>query len=264
MMAMTQESTQTPGSAPGSAIEISGIRKSFGGVAALDGIDLEIPRGALAGLIGPNGAGKTSLFNVITGLVQPDSGTVVADGNEVTGWPSHRIARSGIVRTFQTPRGFSSMTVLENMLVSEHTKAEAVGRGLLQGAGARGQSIDRATGVLEKLGIEHLSQTPYAELSGGELRLLEIGRHLMHEIKVLLLDEPTAGVSPSMQERLSEVVKELVASGITVVVVEHNLGFIFGLASEVTVMVNGRVLCTGTPTEVQAHPEVVAAYLGDT
>ena len=136
--------------------------------------------------------------------------------------------------------------------------------GVAQGAGSREESAARAEAILHRLGIDHLAESPYEELSGGELRLLEISRHLMHEVRVLLLDEPTAGVSPSMQERLAEVISDLVASGITVVVVEHNLGFVFRLAPEVPVMVNGRVLCSGTPSEVQEHPDVVAAYLGDT
>jgi branched-chain amino acid transport system ATP-binding protein len=245
------------------ALELSGLQKAFGGVRALDGVDLVVPQGSIFGLIGPNGAGKTTLFNAVTGLIQLDSGSILADGVDVTGLRLDLIARSGIARTFQTPRGFSSMTVLENLMLAEHSSAETVVGGLVQGREERGESFERATSLLSRLGMMHLADSPYGELSGGELRLLEISRLMMHKVKLLLLDEPTAGVMPTMQERLADVVRDLVSSGVTAVVVEHNLGFVLRLADAVAVMVNGRVISQGTPRQIQEDPEVISAYLGD-
>jgi ABC-type branched-subunit amino acid transport system ATPase component len=243
-------------------LEVSGVRKAFGGVQALDGVDLVIPRGTVSALIGPNGAGKSSAFNVITGIVEADEGTVRLAGADITGRSLDDVARAGVGRTFQAPRGFTSMTVLQNLTVVASGRGESLLGALTYRRAAGRAARERAEEILVRLGLERLRDTPYTELSGGELRLLEIGRHLMRDIDVLLLDEPTAGVIPSMQERIAEAVRDLVGSGITVLIIEHNLRFVFGLASRVDVMVNGRVICTGEPDEVQADPTVIAAYLG--
>ena len=243
-------------------IEVSGVKKSFGGIHALNGVDLVVERGTVAGLIGPNGAGKSTLFNVITGVIEPDEGQARVGGEDVSGRSLEEMARARVARTFQAPRGFSSMTVLENLVVVPPARGEGLLSGLVYRKASRRATVERAEQVLARLGMEGLRDVPYDELSGGELRLLEIGRHLMRDIDVLLLDEPTAGVTPSMQERIAQAVRDLAASGITALIVEHNLRFVFGLAANVSVMVAGRVITNGPPAAIQQDPAVIAAYLG--
>lgn len=260
--------SRTVPSAPGlgaetrGMVEVSGVRKRFGGVIALDGIDLTIPAGAMVGLIGPNGAGKSTLFDVITGVVAPDEGTVRLDGVPVTGGSVAEIARAGIARTFQTPRGFSSMTVLENLLVAPPSPGERLSGVLRSWRRASKGAVGRAEEVLARIGLSELRDVPYPNLSVGQARLLEIGRHLMRDFKVLLLDEPTAGVPPAMQRRLRGLLEQLNAEGVTIVVVEHNLGFVLPLASTVFVLDRGRIIAAGAPREIGRHPAVIAAYLG--
>jgi ABC-type branched-subunit amino acid transport system ATPase component len=247
----------------GAILSVAGVNKRFGGVHALRGVDYELPRGAIGGLIGPNGAGKSSLFNAVTGVLRPDAGSVVFNGTAIEHQTLERAARAGIGRTFQTPRGFASMSVLENLTVVPKAHGEGL-RGALFGRRSEQRELrDRAEDVLTALGLDHKRDRRYDELSGGELRLLEIGRHLMRDIELLLLDEPTAGVAPHMQERIASAVSGLAADGISVLIVEHNLRFVFGLAETVAVMVGGRVIFSGSPEEVRNHPEVVAAYLGE-
>jgi len=244
-------------------LEVTDVRKAFGGVRALDGASLTVQRGSTMGLIGPNGAGKSSLFNVVTGVTTPDSGRVRFAGADITGRQLHQISRVGLGRTFQAPRGFSSMTVLQNLTVVRAGHAEGLLGGMLWGRRQDRTVLARATDVLEQLGLAPLRDVSYMELSGGELRLLEIGRHLMRDIDLLLLDEPTAGVDPAMQGRLTKVIKDLAASGVTILIVEHNLRFVFELAGSVDVMVHGRVVASGTPEQIQSDPQVIAAYLGN-
>jgi ABC-type branched-subunit amino acid transport system ATPase component len=154
------------------------------------------------------------------------------------------------------------MTVMQNLAVAPASRSEKLIGGLLQGRRRERGLLERAEGVLARLGLEDIRDTRYDELSGGELRLLEIGRHLMRDVDLMLLDEPTAGVTPPVQKRLAAAIEDLVASGMTVLLVEHNLGFVFGCAASVSVMVGGRVIYSGSPEDVQRHPEVIAAYLG--
>ena len=243
-------------------LEVHSVRKTFGGVKALAGVDMAVERGTVAGLIGPNGAGKSTLFNAVTGVVTPDEGVIRLSGEEIKGRSLQAMARAGIGRTFQAPRGFSSMTVLENLLVVPSSAGERLSGAILPRRRAQRAAAARADEVLGRLGLERQRDVPYTELSGGELRLLEIARHLMRDIDILMLDEPTAGVAPAMQERIADVVRDLSGSGITVLIVEHNLRFVFGLASNVSVMVQGRVISVGSPAEIQRDPAVIAAYLG--
>lgn len=261
-MGATDEPGLTTGKREGAILEVSGVRKTFGGVEALAGVDLSVAPGSVSALIGPNGAGKSSLFNVMTGVIAPDEGAVRLAGVDVGRRSLDEMARAGVARTFQSPRGFGSMTVLENLVVVPSSREETLSGALLGRRAGRRAALARAETVLERLDMTRLRDVPYGALSGGELRLLEVGRHLMRDIDILLLDEPTAGVIPSMQARISAVVRDLAGSGITVLVVEHNLRFVFALASSVAVMVNGRIICCGTPAEIQRDPDVIAAYLG--
>jgi len=243
-------------------LEVASVRKLFGGVQALDGVDLRLPAGAIHGLIGPNGAGKSTFFNVVTGLIAPDQGVVRFKGHEVTGRAIDELARAGMARTFQSPRGFPSMSVIESLLFVPASRGERLGGAFLRG-GRRNKLVDeKAQQVIARMGLQRVRDRRCDELTGGELRLLEIARHLMRDIDLLLLDEPTAGVIPAMQSRIAAAIQDLAASGIAVLVVEHNLKFVFELAAEVAVLVKGRMICTGPPAEVQQDAHVVAAYLG--
>jgi ABC-type branched-subunit amino acid transport system ATPase component len=244
-------------------LTVTGARKSFGGVQALDGADFVARRGAVTGLIGPNGAGKSTMFNVATGVIAPDAGTVVFAGQDITGHTLEQAARAGMARTFQTPRGFASMTVMENLTLVPSSAGETLLGGLLFRRSQARAAEQKAREVLARLGLERVRDEPYTSLSGGELRLLEIGRHLMRDIKILMMDEPTAGVMPAMQAQIAQIVTDLADAGISVLIVEHNLRFVFDLASDVSVMVRGKVICRGTPAEVQNDGDVIGAYLGD-
>jgi ABC-type branched-subunit amino acid transport system ATPase component len=243
-------------------LEAIGARKRFGGVIALDGADLTVERGLLAALIGPNGAGKSTLFNVVTGVETPDDGHVRVAGEEVTGQGLSRVASAGVARTFQAPRGFRSMTALGNLMVVPAAR----GQRLLTSLGPWGRSRkavrEQAEHVLERVGLQDHGGTPYEKLSIGQMRLLEIARHLMRDVRLLLLDEPTSGVVPAQQEQLARLLGELRDDGMTILVVEHNLGFVMPLVSSVAVMDRGRVIRHGPPAEIQADPAVIAAYLG--
>jgi ABC-type branched-subunit amino acid transport system ATPase component len=241
---------------------VTGAHKSFGGVVALDGTDLHVARGALAALIGPNGAGKSTLFNVITGIEVLERGDVRVAGEEITGWGLSRVTSSGVARTFQTPRGFHSLTALQNLMVVPSSRGERLRSCLGPWERARRRVRAQAEEVLARVGLEEHANTPYDKLSVGQMRLLEIGRHLMRDVSLLLLDEPTSGVVPAQQDQLGRLLVELRDGGMTILVVEHNLGFVMPLVSTVAVMDRGRVIRHGPPAEIQADAAVIAAYLG--
>jgi ABC-type branched-subunit amino acid transport system ATPase component len=244
-------------------LQASNVSKRFGGVLAVDGASLDIPQGEIVGLMGPNGAGKSTLFNLITGILTPDQGSVSLQGVEIKDWPAHKVAAAGVGRTFQTPRGFGSMTALENLVVAfPGQKGETFFGAFTRWRGARKDIVRRAEEVLDRLGMLDVRDTPYPNLSLGEARLLEIGRHLMRNVKVLLLDEPTSGIPPSRQNALQDLLRDLNANGVSIMVVEHNLGFLLSLVSTVFVMDKGRMIAQGSPAEVERNEEVVRAYLG--
>jgi ABC-type branched-subunit amino acid transport system ATPase component len=243
-------------------LEVSGLRKQFGGVVALAGADLAIRRGTLTALIGPNGAGKSTLFNVVTGVEKPDDGHVQLAGRDITGQPVTQVASHGVARTFQAPRGFQSMTALGNLMVVPSSRGDRLLSCLGPWGTAQQAVREKAERVLADVGLGEHADTPYDKLSVGQLRLLEIGRHLMRDVSLLLLDEPTSGVVPAQQEQLGRLLVDLRDSGMTILVVEHNLGFVMSLVSTIAVMDRGRVIRTGPPQEIQQDPAVIAAYLG--
>ncbi|MDP8959816.1 MAG: ABC transporter ATP-binding protein [Actinomycetota bacterium] len=247
-------------------LAVSDLRKSFGGVRAVDGLDLEVREHEIVGLIGPNGAGKTTAFNLITGALRPDGGSVRLRGVEVAGFRPHEIARRGLIRSFQVPRIFERMTVLENMLLAARDRSDThLLHTLVAPREARmreSRSAAEAMERLERFGLDHLAQEFAGVLSGGQRKLLGLARALMAEPTLLLLDEPAAGVNPALAGEIAARLLGLRAEGITLLVVEHNLGFLGQIADRVVVMAEGQVLTEGSMAEVRRHHEVLEAYLG--
>ncbi len=249
-------------------LAVDGVRKTFGGVTALDGVSFTVEPETLTGLIGPNGAGKSTTFNVISGAIEPDAGRVTFDGEDITGWAPYETSSRGLVRTFQIAREFETMTVLENMMLPpKNQRGEAAWRSILPGT--RGgvkqdeeELFERAWEMLEFFDIDHLALEEAGTLSGGQRKLLELARALMLDPEVLLLDEPFAGVNPSLEEDLLDRLEALRDRGRTFLLVEHDMDLIMEHCERVIVMHQGQTLVTGSPEEVRSEEQVIEAYLG--
>ncbi len=245
-------------------LSISGLTRSFYGVQALRGVDFAVHAGSITALIGPNGAGKTTAFQCISGVVPPDGGTVRFDGQDITGWRPDRITGAGLTRTFQIARGISRLSVLDNLLLyAPHQPGEkllaALGGG---GAAAEAQSRTRAIEIARRLNLTRVLGQAAGALSGGQKKLLEIGRALMAQPKMILLDEPIAGVNPTLAEEIADHLRQLCREGITFLVIEHHMDLIARLCDPVIVMAEGRRLTQGRFTDVANDPVVQEAYLG--
>jgi ABC-type branched-subunit amino acid transport system ATPase component len=241
-----------------SLLEVSGLTKRFGGVVAVDGCSLSVADGSITALIGPNGSGKTTVFDLITGFQQPDGGEVVFEARPITGLPPDQVHRRGIGRTFQLPRVFPRLTVLENVLVPVRRAGLL---GLLSGSTTRGEA-QRGQEMLEFLGLTRLAGEPAGRLSYGQRKLLELGTVMMSRPRLVLLDEPAGGVNPGLLEAIAERIRDLNKSGATFLIVEHDMGFVMGLCGTVLVLDRGRTIAGGTPAQVRADPAVLDAYLG--
>jgi ABC-type branched-subunit amino acid transport system ATPase component len=247
-------------------LKVEGLTHAFGGVKAVADCSLSVQSGAVTALIGPNGAGKSTLVNVVSGFYQKQQGRVIFDGKETGGWPPYRIARRGLIRTFQISRDYGGMTVLENMMVPPQSQAgeslfNALFRPRLVAADEK-RHLEKACDLLNTFGLYEKRKDYARDLSGGQKRLLEMARALMADPKLLLLDEPMAGVNPALAEQLAAHILELRATGITFLVIEHNLGIVDQICERVIVMANGSTLATGTMAELRANTAVVEAYLG--
>lgn len=239
---------------------------NFGGVCAVDGMSLTLRRGELLGLIGPNGAGKTTLFNMLAGTLKTQSGSIRINANDATARDASTRIGLGLGRTFQIPKPFPEMTVLENVLTGAQCQA---GEGLFANflqlkkvAAQERASLQKARGLLEFLTLTHLAQEPARILSGGQRKLLELARILMADPSIILLDEPAAGVNPALLEFIMSRVLELNAAGKSILLIEHNMDMIARLCSRVVVMAQGKFLMEGKPQEVARNSSVVDAYLG--
>jgi len=245
------------------SLAVEDVVRSFGSVRAVDDATLAVELGSITGLIGPNGAGKSTLFNCISGFLRPQSGRVLLDGKRIDRRPAHRIARAGLVRTFQTPRALTRMTVLENVvLAAPRHPGERLG---FARAGRRREheALARAAELLELVRLDGQAGALAGTLSGGQRKLLDLARALMTEPRLLLLDEPMAGVSPTLRVELLEHILDLRRrDGITLLLVEHDLDFVMRACDRVIVMNDGRVIAQGTPDEVRRDDKVVDAYLG--
>jgi len=217
-----------------------------------------VTEGSITGLIGPNGAGKTTAFDIISGIVTPDGGNVFFEGTEITDWMPHRVTRRGVSRTFQITRDLGDLTVLENMVVGSPTTGwrSLLGSRILQ------REEDRAMDLLRFVGIDRLADTAAESLSYGQKKLLEFASVLMPEPKLIMLDEPAGGVNPALLERIMDHIRELNQSGITFLIVEHNMDVVMSLCKTIVVMAHGEVLTKGTPEVIREDDIVLDAYLG--
>ena len=249
-------------------LRVEGLRKEFGGITAVDDATFQVEAGTLTGLIGPNGAGKSTTFNCITGVHEPTAGTVTFRGEDITGLAPHVVAERGLVRTFQIAREFAEMTVLENLMLAPGSqRGESLWRSVLPFARSgvvkqESAVLERCWDTLEFFEIDHLAHEYAGNLSGGQRKLLELARALLTEPDVLLLDEPFAGVNPSLEERLLEHVHELREDGYTFLIVEHDMDLIMENCEHVVVMHQGSVLTEGPPAAVKSNEDVIEAYLG--
>jgi branched-chain amino acid transport system ATP-binding protein len=258
---------ETPRGLP---LRVLDLRKSFGGITAIDGASFEVEEGSLTGLIGPNGAGKSTTFNCITGVHRPDGGTVLFRGQDVTGLRPHQVAQRGLVRTFQIARELEEMTVLENLMLAPRGQVgesfwRSVTPGLRGGVIEQEEAIrDRAWETLEFFEIDHLAREESGNLSGGQRKLLEMARALMTDPDMVLLDEPFAGVNPTLEEKLLERIHDLREQGYTFLLVEHDMDLIMEHCEHIIVMHQGQVLAEGTAGDIRENEEVIDAYLGGT
>ncbi|MGI0492590.1 ABC transporter ATP-binding protein [Alkalinema pantanalense CENA528] len=248
-------------------LSASGLVKTFGGVTAVDSADLEVATGSITGLIGPNGAGKTTLFNLLSNFIAPDRGQVMFNGRSIERLQPHEIARLGMVRTFQVARTLSRLSVLENLLLAtQQQTGEKFWQVWLQPgkiATEEQQSRDRAMEILESIGLAHKAQDYAGGLSGGQRKLLEIGRALMTRPKLILLDEPAAGVNPTLINQICEYITYWNQQGLSFLIIEHNMDVIMSLCDRVWVLAEGKNLAVGTPQEIQTNTQVLEAYLGN-
>lgn len=225
-------------------LSLKNISKSFGGVKAVNKCTFEVKENTITSLIGPNGAGKTTVFNIVSGLTKPDSGTVKLEGKNIAGLAAHKIAKSGISRTFQLTKIFRNLSVRDNMLIAKKTNDEEI------------------RNALQSVFFEKSSDTIASELSYGQQRLLEMARALLMPHQLLMLDEPTAGVNPKIRQELKSILKKLRKDGKTILLIEHDMEFVMDISDRVIVLNEGRVLREGKPKDVVKDKRVLEAYLG--
>ena len=247
-------------------LRLAGISKRFGGLSVLQDVTFEVPTGKVFGLIGPNGAGKTTVFNLITGLLAPTGGAIEFDGASLVGVPPHRITRRGLGRTFQNIRIFKEMTLIENVVVGMHAHLTyGVPGWLFSLAGFRSQeqrARERAHELLSWVGLDAKAHDTADNLSYGEQRKLELARALATEPKLLLLDEPVAGMNTGEKVELMGVITEIARRGYTVFMIEHDMRFVMGLCERIAVLNFGKIIAEGTPDEIKNNRDVIEAYLG--
>jgi len=263
----TAEKTAAEPGSDGALLSVKGLRKQFGGVVAISDLDCDVREGQIKAVIGPNGAGKTTFFNVITGVTPATGGTIRFAGEETTRLATHQVASRGVARTFQSLRLFHNMTVLENVLVGCHTRGSAgLMRAVLRLPGLRSEERrlrDRSTEALRFVDLEGKGGRSIEQLSFYEQRRLEIARALVAEPRLLLLDEPAAGLNIRETDAMGDLIRKIRQRGVTVVLVEHDMSLVMEISDEVAVLDHGVKIAEGPPSEVQRDERVIAVYLGE-
>ncbi|HEY9280375.1 MAG TPA: high-affinity branched-chain amino acid ABC transporter ATP-binding protein LivG [Eoetvoesiella sp.] len=249
-------------------LQVSGLTMRFGGLLAVDSVEFNVRHDEVFGIIGPNGAGKTTVFNCVGGFYKPTTGTIVMDGAKINGLPSHKVAQKGLVRTFQNVRLFKKLTVLENLLVAQHTQVQT---GLLQGlfkvpSYRRSESDAQKNAVdwLDFMGLRQFSNREAGNLAYGHQRRLEIARCMVTKPRLLMLDEPAAGLNPQEKRDLQILIDRLRKEfDVAVLLIEHDMSLVMGVSDRIMVMEHGKPITTGLPSDVRADPRVIKAYLGE-
>ncbi|WP_354676704.1 high-affinity branched-chain amino acid ABC transporter ATP-binding protein LivG [Cupriavidus plantarum] len=249
-------------------LKVSGLQMRFGGLLAVDGIDFDVRRDEVFAIIGPNGAGKTTVFNCVGGFYKPTAGDVSLDGDAIAGLPSHLVARRGLVRTFQNIRLFKSLTVVENLLVAQHLQVKSgLLRGLFATPGyrrAEREALERAAVWLERMNLTAVANREAGTLSYGHQRRLEIARCMITKPRLLMLDEPAAGLNPQEKVELQQLIDGLRREfNISVLLIEHDMSLVMGVSDRILVMEHGRPIVIGEPEAVRNDPRVIKAYLGE-
>ncbi|MCB1920555.1 MAG: high-affinity branched-chain amino acid ABC transporter ATP-binding protein LivG [Candidatus Competibacteraceae bacterium] len=268
MSELASRTISTPAVVNRPLLQVWELSMRFGGLLAVDKVTFEVRPRQIFAVIGPNGAGKTTVFNCIGGFYRPTSGSVLLDGHSIQGQPSHRIARLGLVRTFQNVRLFKNMTVVENLLISQHTQLET---GFLQGLfktpkyrRAETKALERAAFWLEKVNLLPVANREAGNLAYGQQRRLEIARCMITQPKLLMLDEPAAGLNPQETRDLDRLINELRAEhNVAVLLIEHDMSLVMGISDQILVMEYGRPIATGVPEQIRTDPRVIKAYLGE-
>ncbi len=243
-------------------LTVTNVDKFYGGVKAVENVSLEVEEGKIIGLIGTNGAGKTTLFNVISGFDKLDRGSVNFEGQEISNLLPSKIAKLGMIRTFQTATGFPRLTVLENLLVFSDNNNFDFYKNFLNKSEENKEQIDKAEELLKKFGLFEKKNQWVIDLSAPELKILEFARAIMGNPQIMLLDEPAAGVNPALLEQLMEIIKELNGEGITFLIVDHNLRFICDISDFIYVMNDGKLIAQGNPEEIINNELVIETYIG--
>lgn len=246
-----------------SILEVSNVNKSFGGLHALSEVNLKVEEGAVHAIIGPNGAGKSTLLNCFIGRLLPDSGTVMFNGTSLIGMKPHEINQTGVVRVFQTPEIFSDLSLIDNVMIPAFARADGAFRlNAWRGVSARADVREEAEHILEDVGLIAQKDIISSSLSRGDKRRLELAMCLIQHPKLLLLDEPTAGMSRADTNSTIDLLKKIGERGITKIIIEHDMHVVFSLASKISVLAQGTFIAEGTPDEIKGNPVVQEAYLG--